>query len=500
MGYFDSIIYGFSIVFQPTNLLYCFWGVLIGNLIGVLPGIGPGGTIAILLPFTLGTPPVTGIILLSGIYYGAMYGGSITSILVNIPGEAATAVTCLDGYQMARQGRAGPALGISAFGSFIAGTAGLVGLMLLARPLASFALRFGPPEYFALMCLGLVMVVYLTQGPITKGLITAVTGFILSQVGMDIVEARSRFTFGFLELYEGLNIVPVMMGLLGVSEIIINLEQSGEISVYETKFKRIFPNLKDWSASVMPMIRGTVLGFFLGILPGGGSVVSSFASYALEKKSSKHPERFGKGAIEGVAGPEAANNSATSGAFIPLFTLGIPANVIMALLLGAMMIHGVQPGPLMLKEHPQVFWGCIASMYLGNVILLAFNIPLIRFWVQLLKIPYRIMFPLIIVFMLIGAYNLNNSTFDLFVMLIFGILGYLFRKFGYEPIPLVMTFILGPILENSFRQSLLIGEGDIFIFFVRPICAIALGIAILILISTILPTVKKFKSKLSDER
>lgn len=498
MGYIDSIIYGFSIVFQPTNLLYCFWGVLIGNLIGVLPGIGPGGTIAILLPFTLGTSPVTGIILLAGIYYGAMYGGSITSILVNIPGEAATAVTCLDGYQMARQGRAGPALGISAFGSFIAGSMGLIGLMFLAKPLASFALKFGPPEYFALMCLGLVMVVYLTQGPINKGLITALAGFILSQVGMDIVEAKSRFTFGFLELYEGLNIVPVMMGLLGVSEILTNLEQSGEISVYKTKLKGILPSLKDWSVSILPIIRGTILGFFLGVLPGGGSVVSSFVSYAVEKKWSKRREQFGKGAIEGVAGPEAANNSATSGAFIPLFTLGIPANVIMALLLGAMMIHGVQPGPLMLKEHPEVFWGCIASMYLGNVILLAFNIPLIRFWVQLLKVPYRIMFPMILVFMLIGAYNLNNSTFDLYIMLIFGILGYLFRKFGFEPIPLVMTFVLGPILENSFRQSLLIGEGNLLIFITRPISGIAFAIAALLLISTILPTVKKLKIKLFE--
>ncbi len=498
MDYLNSIAYGFSIAFQPINLLYCFWGVFIGNLIGVLPGIGPGGTIALLLPFTLGMSPVAGVIMLAGIYYGAMYGGSITSILVNIPGEAASVVTCLDGYQMARQGRAGPALGISAFGSFIAGTLGVVGLMFLAKPFAKIALRFGPPEYFSLMCLGLTMVIYLTQGSTIKGLITAVAGFLLSQVGMDIVEAKSRFAFGLPQLYEGVDIIPVVMGLFGISEVLINMEESGEMSIYKTKIKGLFPNLKDWSASIGPIFRGTISGFLLGILPGGGSVVASFVSYAMEKRRSKHPERFGKGAIEGVAGPESANNSATAGAFIPLFTLGIPANVIMALLLGSLMIHGVQPGPLMLRERPEIFWGVVASMYLGNIILLALNIPLIGIWVKLLKIPYRIMFPLILVFMLIGAYNVNNSVFDLYVMLIFGILGYLFRKFEFDPTPLTMTFILGKILENSFRQSLLLSGGNLFIFFSRPISAIAWAVTLLLLISAISPSVKRFKAKLKE--
>ncbi len=496
MDYLHSIIYGFSVAFQPTNLLFCFWGVFIGNLIGVLPGIGPPGTIAVLLPFTMGLPPETAIIMLGGIYYGAMYGGSITSILANIPGESASVVTCLDGYQMARQGRAGPALGISAFGSFIAGTLGVLGLMLLANPLVNLALRFGPPEYFSLMCLGLTMVIYLVRGSIIKGMITAVAGFILSQVGRDIINAKARFTFGFFELDNGIGIVPTAMGLLGLSEILINLEQSTEVTVYKAKIKGLLPNLKDWKMAIGPILRGTISGFFMGILPGGGATVSSFLSYVIEKRRSKYPEQFGSGAIEGVAGPEAANNSATAGAFVTLFTLGIPSTVGGALLLGALMMHGVQTGPFMLKAHPEVFWGTIASMYLGNIMLLALNIPLIGLWVQLLKIPYRIFFPLIIVFMLIGAYNINNSPLDLYVMVIFGIIGYLFRKFDFEPAPLIMTFILGPILENSFRHSLLMSGGSFFIFLGRPISATAFAITLALLISTLRSSGRKFKSEI----
>lgn len=496
MDYLNSITYGFSIVFQPINLLLCFWGVLMGNLIGVLPGIGPAGTIALLLPFTLGVSPLAGVIMLAGIYYGAMYGGSITSILVNIPGEAASVVTCLDGYQMARQGRAGAALGISAFGSFIAGTLGVIGLMFLAIPLANFALSFGPPEYFAIMCLGLTMVIYLTKGSAIKGLIIAVGGFIMSQIGRDSITATPRFTFGLRELEDGIGIVPVVMGLLGVSEVLINLEQSVDVSIYKTKIQNLLPDLKDWIASIGPILRGTIIGFLLGVLPGGGPIISSFVSYAVEKKKSKYPERFGTGAIEGVAGPESANNSATAGGFVPLFSLGIPSNVIMALLLAALMIHGVQPGPLMLKKHPEVFWGTIASMYLGNIMLLIINIPLIGLWVQLLKIPYRILFPLILVLMLIGGYTLNNSTFDIYVMLIFGILGYFFRKFGFEPTPLILAFVLGIIMEDSFRVSLLMSRGSLLIFITRPITVMALGIALVLILSELLPTIRKFKNKI----
>ena len=499
MGYLDSILYGFSVTFQPANILFCFVGCLVGTLVGVLPGIGPVGTIALLLPFTLGASPVTGIIMLAGIYYGAQYGGSTTSILVNIPGEASSVVTCLDGYQMARQGRAGPALGIAAFGSFIAGTLGVVGLMFLAKPLAECALRFGPPEYFAVMCLGLVMVTYLTKGSTVKGLITAVAGFILSQIGMDIINAVPRFTFGFDELRDGIDMAPLVMGLLGISEVLINIEETGEVSVYKAKIKGLFPDLKDWAASAGAILRGTVLGFFLGILPGLGVVTASFASYAVEKKVSKHPERFGTGAIEGVAGPESANNSATASGFIPLFTLGIPSNVVMALLLGGLMIHGIQPGPLLLKEHPEIFWGTVASMYLGNVFLLALNLPLIGIWVKLLQIPYRILFPLILAIMMMGAYSVSNRTFDLFIMLIFGVVGYQFKKFEFEPAPLVLAFILGPIMEKHFRLSLLMSGGDLLFFFTRPIAAVGLILAALLLLSSMLPFMKRLKSKTADQ-
>lgn len=498
MDYVNSISYGFSIAFQPINLFYCFWGVFIGNLIGVLPGIGPAGTMALLLPFTVGGSAVSGVIMLAGIYYGAMYGGSITSILVNIPGEAASVVTCLDGYQMARQGRAGPALGISAFGSFIAGTLGVIGLMFLANPLANFALSFGPSEYFGIMCLGLILVIYMSKGSTIKGLIAAIAGFIISQIGRDAIYAIPRFTFGFRELDDGMEIVPVVMGLLGVSEVLINLEQTGEVSVYKTKIKNLLPDLKDWIASIGPILRGTIIGFLLGVLPGGGPIISSFVSYAVEKKKSKYPERFGTGAIEGVAGPEAANNSATAGGFIPLFSLGIPSNVVMALLLAALMIHGMQPGPLLLTNHPEIFWGTVASMYLGNIMLLVINIPLIGIWVQLLKIPYRILFPLILVLMLIGGYSLNNSTFDVYVMLIFGILGYLFRKFDFEPTPLILAFCLGAIMENNFRLSLRMSEGS-FAIFLRPIPAIAFGIGLALILSELLPTIRKFKIKIPEK-
>jgi putative tricarboxylic transport membrane protein len=484
-GFFDHFLIGFHIAFTFSNLLYCFVGVFIGTLIGVLPGIGPTGTISLLLPVTFGISPVSAIIMLAGIYYGSQYGGSTTSILVNIPGEAASVVTCLDGYQMARQGRAGPALGIAAFGSFIAGTVGIILLMFLAQPLSKVAINFGPPEYFSLMILALTILTYLVQGSMTKAVIMAVFGISLSQIGIDIVTGYSRFTFGIIYLEDGISLVPLVMGLFGISEVLINLEESMDIEVFKAKIKGLLPSLRDWANSIRAIIRGTILGFLLGILPGGGAVISSFVSYAVEKKFSKHPEKFGTGVIEGVAGPESANNAATSGAFIPLFTLGIPSNAVMALLLAALMLHGLMPGPLLIKQHPDIFWGTIMSMYIGNIMLLILNLPLIGLWVKLLKVPYRILFPLILFFCVIGSYSINNSTFDVLMMVIFGFIGYVLRKFRYEPAPLIMAFILGPMLENSLRQSLLISMGDFSIFLTRPISASCLIIALILSLSPI---------------
>jgi putative tricarboxylic transport membrane protein len=482
---------GFSVALQPVNLFYCFVGVFIGTLIGVLPGIGPVGAMSLLLPTTFKSTPEAAIIMLAGIYYGAMYGGSTTSILVNIPGEAASVVTCLDGYQMARQGRAGPALGIAAFGSFIAGTLSILGLMLLAPPLSRIAIQFGPPEYFTLMVLGLTILIYLAHGSMPKALIMAALGIVLGLIGLDSINARPRFTFERLELIDGVGLVPIVMGLFGISEVLVNLEQVIRRDIFETKIKGLFPSVKDWRESLGAMTRGSLLGFFLGILPGGGAVISSFISYAIEKRVSKHPEKFGKGAIEGVAGPESANNAATGGAFIPLLTLGIPPNVVMAMLLGAFMIHGVQPGPLMMKQNPGIFWGVIASMYIGNIMLLVLNLPLIGMWVQVLKVPYKILFPLILLFCLIGVYSMNNLSFDLYVMLFFGVVGWLMRKFGYEGAPLILAYVLGPMLENALRQSLLISQGSFLIFVTRPISAAALGFAFLLLLTALLPNFKK---------
>ena len=484
-SFLENFSLGFQIAFTGANLFYCFIGVFIGTLVGVLPGIGPAGAISLLLPVTFGINSVSAIIMLAGIYYGSQYGGSTTSILVNIPGESSTVVTCLDGYQMSLQGRAGPALGIAAFGSFIAGTVGIIILMFLAEPLSGVAIKFGPPEYFSLMILALTILTYLAHGSMIKAIVMAFLGVSLSQIGMDIVTGQTRFTFGIMELEDGIGLIPIVMGLFGIAEVLTNLEESGDLEIFRAKIKGLLPNLKDWRDSIGAIIRGTFLGFFLGILPGGGAIISSFVSYAVEKKLSKHPEKFGTGAIEGVAGPESANNSATSGAFIPLFALGIPSNAVMALLLGALMIHGLQPGPLLINQRPDIFWGTVASMYIGNVMLLILNLPLIGLWVKLLKVPYRILFPLILFFCMIGSYSINNSTFDVLVMLIFGIIGYLFRKFKYEPAPLVLAFILGPMLENSLRQSLLISEGNLSIFFTKPISGSCLVIALFVLLSSI---------------
>jgi len=494
-----QLLEGFKIAFIPVNLLYAFVGVFVGTLIGVLPGIGPAGTISILIPITFRISPVSAIIMLAGIYYGAMYGGSITSILVNIPGEAASVVTCLDGYQMARQGRAGPALGIAAFGSFIAGTFSLIGLMILAFPLAKVALKFGPPEYFGLMVLGLTIVTYLVRGSVIRALQMAVLGIFLSSVGMDVMVGTPRFTFGIIDLADGIGLVPLVMGVFGVSEVLLNVEQTLSRQIFETKIKGLLPNLKDWKDSKWPIVRGTLIGFFLGVLPGGGAIISSFVSYAVEKKVSKHPEKFGKGAIEGVAGPESANNSAIGGAFIPFFSLGIPPNVVMALLLGALMIHGVQPGPLILKQHPDIFWGTVASMYVGNGMLLLLNIPLIGIWVKILKIPYPTLFPMILLFCLIGSYSINFTTFDILIMVFFGLVGYILRKFEYEFAPLVLGYVLGPMLERSLRQSLILSDGSFLIFINRNISAVCLLTSIILLLTPLMPSIRKRREVLTRE-
>ena len=492
MDIIHSIGLGFAVALQPVNLLYCFLGVFIGTLVGVLPGIGPVGAMSLLLPVTFQTTPEAAVIMLAGIYYGAMYGGSTTSILVNIPGEAASVVTCLDGYQMARQGRAGPALGMAAFGSFIAGTAAIVGLMLLAPPLSRFALKFGPAEYFSLMVLGLCILIYLAHGSMAKALLMAAFGVVLGLVGLDAITAQPRLTFGRMELVDGVGLVPIVMGLFGIAEVLLNIESVLKRNILKSSISGLLPTRQDWRDSAGPLARGSVLGFFLGILPGGGAVISSFLSYALEKRVSRHPERFGHGAIEGVAGPEAANNAAAGGAFIPLMTLGIPPNVVMAMLMGAFIIHGVQPGPLMMTQKPELFWGVIASMYIGNIMLLILNLPLIGIWVQVLRVPYRILFPLILLFCLIGVYAVSNTVFDIYIMVLFGVVGYLMKKFGYEPAPLVLAFVLGPMLENNLRKSLILSQGDFSTFVTRPLSAIALLLALALLLSPLIP---RFRGK-----
>jgi putative tricarboxylic transport membrane protein len=499
MDTFGYLMTGFSVVFQPANLCCCFIGVLIGTLVGVLPGLGPVAAMSLLLPATLKTTPVGAIIMLSGIYYGAQYGGSTTSILVNIPGEAASVVTTFDGYQMARQGRAGPALGIAAFGSFIAGTVGIVGLMLLAPPLVDFALRFGPPEYFSLMVLGLTILTFLTSKSMIRCLMMAAFGIFIGIVGLDPIQGTPRFTFHMPELLDGVGLVPVVMGLFGIGEVLANIEMKIRQEVFTQDVKGILPTIADWARSIWAIIRGTFIGFFLGILPGGGAVIASFVSYAVEKRVSKHPEEFGKGAIEGVAGPESANNSAAQAAFVPLLTMGIPSNVVMAMLLGALIIHGITPGPLLITEHPDLFWGVIASMYIGNAMLLVLNLPLIKLWVQLLKVPYWVLLPVIVLFCLVGSYSINNDVVDMLVMLIFGVIGYLLKKVSMEVAPMVLAFVLGPMLEQALRQSLIQSSGSFSIFFMRPISATFLIVSIALLLSSMIPWLWKRRASIAAD-
>jgi len=485
------------------NLMYCFVGVLMGTLVGVLPGLGPTAAIALLLPVSFHIPPVSTIIMLAGIYYGAMYGGSTTSILVNIPGEAASVITCLDGYQMAKKGRAGPALGIAAFGSFIAGTFGVIGIMLVAPPMARFALAFGPAEYFSLLLMGIVVIIYMSSGSILKDLLSAMFGLLLGTIGMDSISGTQRLTFGILELTDGIGFIPAVMGLFGVSEILVNVERAVATTLVTDKVKNLLPNLQEWKESFWPIIRGTFLGFFMGVLPGPAPVISTYSSYAMEKRLSKTPEKFGTGYIVGVAGPESANNAASSGAMIPLFTLGIPANSVIAVLLGAFMIHGLQPGPMFITKYPDVFWATIVSMYLGNAMLLVLNLPLIPLWIKVLKVPYTILFPLILVFCLIGVYSLNFSQVEISLMIGFGVLGYLMKKYKFEMPPLVLALVLGPMIESNLRLSLLMSQGDPTTFLRRPLSAAFMIISIVLIVLSMVPSLQKrraaLKEKLGDE-
>jgi putative tricarboxylic transport membrane protein len=487
----NEILLGFSVVFQPSNLLGCFIGVVIGQVVGILPGLGPVGALSLLLPITFYIDPTTAIIMLAGIYYGAQYGGTITSVLLNIPGEPTTVVTCIDGNQMAKQGRAGPALAIAAIGSFIAGTLSTFGLFLICRPLSNFGLRFGAPEYFSLVLLGILLSIYLASGSILKALIAVFLGLWVSCIGIESFSSKLRFTFGSTTLMDGVGIVPICMGLFGIGEVLINMEDVIERKLSSMDIGKIMPTLKDWRDSIGAIFRGTGLGFFLGILPGGGAILASFLSYTVEKRLSRHPERFGKGAIQGVAGPESANNAGAQGAFVPLLGLGIPGNVVIALLLGALLIHGVKPGPLLISQNPKLYWGIISSMYVGNVMLLIMNIPLIAIWVRILKVPYYILFPLILLFCVIGAYSINTNVADVYVMIVFGGLGYIARKIGFEPAPFVLAYVLGPLLEEKFILSLTESGGSLFIFFRSPISIAFLVITFLLMISMVFPFLRK---------
>ena len=491
MDALNGLFYGLSVAFELHNLLLLLAGCLLGTLVGVLPGLGPVGAISILLPLTFQLPPAGAIIMLAGIYNGAMYGGSTTSILINVPGEAASAVTCLDGYAMARHGQAGQALGIAVFGSFIAGTVGLIGLQLIGGPLSVLALKFGPPEYFAIILMGFTFIVYLAQGSMIKAVLMAATGILLSLIGLDPITSEQRFTFGNIHLFEGISVVPLAIGLFGLAEALANLEKTAPARVLQVRIRNMFPSRSQWLQAKWAIARGTVIGFFMGILPGGGPVLSTFMAYGVEKRVSKHPEKFGHGAIEGVAAPESANNAAASTSFIPLMTLGIPPNVVLAVLFGAFMIHGVTPGPLLMTQHPEIFWGVIASMYLGNVILLILNLPLIPLWVQVLRIPDKILYPLIVLFCLLGAYSINNSVFDIGVMVLFGVVGYLLDKFGFEAAPLILGFVLGPMFEVNLRRSLLMSQGSFAIFVERPITLVALIVCVILIIIPLIQTIRK---------
>ena len=470
-GIVDNLLLGFSVAFRPDVLIYAFLGCLVGTLVGMLPGIGPLAGISILLPVTFGLDATKAIVMLAGIYYGSQYGGSTTSILMRIPGEAASVMTCIDGHAMARKGRAGAALAIAAVGSFIAGTFGVILLTLVAPPLASFALRFGPPEYTALLVLGLVFLAYMSSTSLVRTLLMACTGLLLGCIGIDVMTGHFRYSFDIKELGDGIGIVPVAVGLFGLGEILSTPSKTVTAKVVPPSLRELMPSRQEWHQSAMPIARGSVLGFLIGIVPGSAHIIASFLSYAVEKRVSKTPEEFGKGAVAGVAGPESANNSASTGAFVPMLALGLPTGPVTAVLMAALLIHGVPPGPQLVTEHPQVFWGFIASMYVGNLMLLALNLPLVGLFVRVLQIPYAYLYPLIIMFCIIGVYEVNHSIIDVWIMLIMGAVGYLLRKLDFDPAPLVLGLVIAPTFELSLRQSLVMSSGHWTIFFTRPIAA-----------------------------
>ncbi|QDO98573.1 tripartite tricarboxylate transporter permease [Ferrovibrio terrae] len=499
MELFANLYTGFEVALTPLNLLYCLGGVFVGTLIGVLPGLGPTATIAMLLPVTFGLPPVSALIMLAGIYYGAQYGGSTTAILINLPGESSSVVTALDGYQMARQGRAGLALSTAALGSFFAGTVATFLLALFAPPLAEIALKFGPAEYFSLMVMGLVASVVLAHGSLIKAIAMILLGLLLGLVGTDVTSGTPRFTFDVPELADGINFVIVAMGMFGLGEIIRNLENEETRDVFSRKITGLLPTWQDIKSITAPVLRGTALGSALGILPGGGAMLSSFAAYSLEKKISKNSKNFGKGAIEGVAAPESANNAGAQTSFIPMLTLGIPSNPVMALMIGAMIIQGIQPGPQVMTEQPALFWGIIVSMWVGNFFLVVLNLPMIGLWVRMLTVPYHLLYPAILVFCGIGVFSLNNSTFDVYLMALFGILGYVLSKLDCEPAPLLLGFILGPMMEEYLRRAMVLSRGDPMVFVERPISATMLALAVIGLIVVLLPSIRKKREEAFTE-
>lgn len=487
MSSLEGLLLGFNTIISPENMLFCFLGVLLGTLVGVLPGFGPVGAMAILLPVTFKQDVTTALIMLCGIYYGSMYGGSTTSILVNVPGEAASVITCIDGHKMALKGRAGPALAIAAIGSFVAGTIGVFLLMMLAPPLAEIALRFGPPEYFSIALLGLLLLSRITGSSAIKSYIMMFVGIALATVGMDSVSGSARFTWDSGRLLEGINFMPVIMGIYGLGEVLGSVKDIGAPQkMMKFKSRDLIPTRKDMRDSTLPIFRGGILGFLIGLIPGPANIISSFASYGLERKLSKKPDQFGQGAIEGVAGPESANNGATAGALVPLLTLGIPFSPLPAVLLAGFMIHGILPGPLLMQDHPSLFWGIIVSMYIGNIMLLILNLPLVGIFAQVARIRAHYLMPIVIVFCFLGAFAVRNSIFDLWILMIFGIAGYFFHITKFDPAPLVLGMIIGPILEYSFRQSMVIFSGHFLTFFSRPLSGTILSISMLIIVFPIL--------------
>lgn len=500
MDLFANLAIGLGAALTWTNLFYCFAGCLLGTLIGVLPGLGPSATIAMLLPLTFTLDPTTSLITLAGIYYGAQYGGSTTAILVNLPGEASSVVTAIDGYQLARQGQAGLALSTAALGSFFAGSVATLVIAMFAPVLAAAALEFGAAEYFSLMVLGLIASVVLAQGSLVKALGMILMGLIVGIVGIDVSSGTSRFTFGIIEFSDGVNIVAVAMGMFGLGEVINNLASNETTrSAVKAGFRNMLPTWAEFRQIGPPVVRGTALGTILGLLPGGGALLSSFASYAVEKKVAADPSRFGRGAIEGVAGPESANNAGAQTSFIPMLTLGIPSNVVMALMIGAMMIQGIQPGPAIVREQPELFWGLIVSMWIGNIMLVVLNLPLIGLWVRLLTIQYRYLFPAIMTFCAIGVFTLNNSSFDVYVMVAFGFLGYVFHKLDCEPAPFILGMVLGPMMEEYLRRAMLLSRGDPMIFIEHPLSAALLALAALAVLMMAVPSIKKKKDHALQE-